>query len=67
MEEAKKVQIISAIYLAINNCNYRCACTIFDEITMKIVNDTQDEVLELVECYKFTQLTDSIKALKHDI
>jgi hypothetical protein len=67
MDEIKKEQIISAIYLAISNGNYRCAHTIFDAITMAMVDDRLDQVIELIERYEYQQLIEKIRQLKYEI
>ena len=67
MDDIKKEQIISAIYIAIEQRKYRCALTIFDDTTMQMMNESLDKVIELAEKYSGEQLNDKIRQLKHDI
>jgi hypothetical protein len=64
MDEIRKEQILSAIYLAISNGNYRCAQTIFDMTTMKMINDTLEQTIELIERYEYQQLIEKVRQLK---
>lgn len=67
MDEIKKEQFISAIYLAISNRNYRCANTIFDVAMQEKINNTLDQVIDLVERHDRNRLTEKIRELKYEI
>lgn len=67
MDEVQKEQIISAIYIAICNRNYRCARSIFDVTMMEKINERLDKVIELVETQERIQLTEKIQQLKYDV
>lgn len=70
MEEEKKKQIISAIYLAICNGNFRCAFSVFDDSTAQLVNRTLDQVIKIVEEEEKEnqkQLRTRIQQLKYEV
>lgn len=64
MDDQKKEEIISAIYMAFSTGNYSCALTIFNDTTVQIINETLDEVIELIEKENLKQLSDTIRQLK---
>lgn len=66
MDEQKKEQVISAIYIAIYNGNYRCAQDIFDDVLIENINEKLDKVIELIEKYGCQQLTEKIRELKDE-
>ena len=67
MDEIKKEQIISAIYIAVSTQNYRCAQTIFDVTMMERINETLDKAIELTKGYGHKQLAERIQRLKYNV
>lgn len=64
MDDEKKEQIISAIYIAISHGNYRCASSILDDTTAQVINKTLDQAIALVEKDNQKLLCEKIRQLK---
>ncbi len=66
MDDIQKVQIISAIYIAVSTRNYRCAKVILDDACSSRINEVLEVIINLSEEYEYPQLIEKIKELKKE-